>query len=230
MKRLASVNHLGRQQDTGRRFIPALRFDFLTPLYDLVVAATTREKHFKSTLLSQANMEPGECVLDVGCGTGTLLRDAARSNRSTNFIGIDADESALEIARGKIASTADTCQLVRAFANQIPFVDCAFDQALTTLFFHHLDDAGKRQVATELFRVLRPGGQLNVADWGRPTGHLQRLVFYIVQWLDGFANTAANVEGELPGYFERAGFIDIVETQALRTPLGTIRLLQGSKP
>ncbi len=54
------------------KFIPALSFDFLTPLYDPVVALTTREKAFKTELVRQIDLQPGQRALDLGCGTATL--------------------------------------------------------------------------------------------------------------------------------------------------------------
>ena len=57
-----------RQQSTGAAptYIPALRWRSLTPAFDLVVRATTRERVFKPRLLDQANVVAGEAVLDVG--------------------------------------------------------------------------------------------------------------------------------------------------------------------
>ncbi len=84
-------------------FIPALRFNVLTPLYDYVVRLTTREYVFKRRLLDAASVESGESVLDVGCGTGTLLREIARREPSASVTGLDADPAILEIANRKLA-------------------------------------------------------------------------------------------------------------------------------
>lgn len=56
-----------------RRYVPALGFKFLTPLYDPLVRLTTREVTFKNALLDTANVDDRAQVLDVGCGTGTEL-------------------------------------------------------------------------------------------------------------------------------------------------------------
>lgn len=53
-------------------YIPALRFGWLTSLYDPVIAWTMRERTFKPRLVAQGGIEPGHRVLDLGCGPATL--------------------------------------------------------------------------------------------------------------------------------------------------------------
>jgi ubiquinone/menaquinone biosynthesis C-methylase UbiE len=54
------------------RYLPALRFKWLTPLYDPLLKWGMREETFKHRLVQLANLKPGMKVLDLGCGTGTL--------------------------------------------------------------------------------------------------------------------------------------------------------------
>ena len=72
-------------------YIPALKFTWLTPLYDFVVATTTREKRFKQRLLQQASLQPGWDVLDLGCGTGTLALWAKQAQPAARIVGLDGD-------------------------------------------------------------------------------------------------------------------------------------------
>jgi hypothetical protein len=81
-----------------------------------------------------------------------------------------------------------------------------------------------------MLRALKPGGELHIADWGRPHDPIMRFAFLGVQLLDGFATTADNVRGKLPEYMARAGFVGVAETQRLRTPFGTIALYRARHP
>jgi len=81
--------------------VPALRFAWLTPFYDFLVAATTREKLFKRRLLQQASLQPGWDVLDLGCGTGTLALWAKEIQPTAYIVGLDGDPQIIEIARRK---------------------------------------------------------------------------------------------------------------------------------
>lgn len=213
-----------------QRPIPALGYSWLTSLYDPVVRWTTRERTFKAKLLAQANVAAGDRVLDVGCGTATLAVALKQRHPDADVVGLDADIEILKIARRKIHAAGVEVALDVGRADHLPYEDATFDRAFSSLMLHHLTRAEKRATLAELCRVLRPGGQLHVADWGRAQDIVMRGAFLLVQALDGFKTTADNVQGKLPELIAEAGFCNVRETERLRTPLGTLSLYRGDRP
>jgi ubiquinone/menaquinone biosynthesis C-methylase UbiE len=211
-------------------YIPPLRFHFLTRFYDGLVRWTAREATFKEALLGQVGQAPSERLLDVGCGTATLTIELTRRFPQAQVMGLDADAAALGIARAKAADTGANLNLEQAFADRMPFRAESFDAAVSSLFFHHLTADKKRRVLGELLRVLRPGGRLHVADWGRPTNFALRAAFFLVQALDGFETTRDSVAGVLPEMIFHAGFVDVRHTGNFATALGTMALYCATKP
>lgn len=78
--------------------------------------------------------------------------------------------------------------------------------------------------------MLRPGGELHVADWGRPASPLQRGLFLANQLLDGFETTKDNLAGRLVELFEGVGFVDVSAPRAFRRMSGTLSLYRATKP
>ena len=76
-------------------------------------------------------------------------------------------------------------------------------------------------------RLLRPGGEFHVADWGKPQNALMRLAALSFRISDGADTTGANVRGELPGLIASAGFSDVRETEHRMTPFGTLTYLRA---
>lgn len=216
----------------GRRqqFVPALRFDALTRIYDPVVAITSRESAFKKRLLEHARVKDGESVLDVACGTGTLAIEIKKGNPKAKVSGIDGDAAVLGRARAKAKEAGVKLDLQRAMSNELPYDARSFDVVVSTLFFHHLTDEAKADTAEEIKRVLRLGGRVLIADWGRPQDPLMRMFFLNVQFLDGFSNTSSNVAGKLPEFLREAGLSRVQVVDRMRTPLGTIEIVSGIRP
>ena len=213
-----------------RGYVPALGYDALTALYDPVVAMTTRERTFKRALIGQARIADRDRVLDLACGTGTLALWIKREHPTTHVTGIDGDPRVLSRARAKAASTGVAIRFDQGMSYDLPYPDGAFDRVLTSLFFHHLSPADKRRTVHEVLRVLRPSGELHVADWGKATNGLMRFLFYGIQLLDGFQNTTENVAGRLPEIFASAGFEDVAVTRAFSTVFGTMTLYRATRP
>lgn len=211
-------------------YVPALGYRWLTPLYDSAVRWTTRERTFKRALLAQARLTPGLQVLDLACGTGTLSVWAKQAVPGTHIYGVDGDREVLGRARDKAERAGVEIEFQSGLADQLPYSDASFDRILCSLFFHHLDADGKRRAFAEARRVLNPGGELHVADWGKAANPLMRLAFYGIQLLDGFPNTADNVEGGLPEFMRAAGFQDVAETRQFSTMWGTLSLYRANAP
>jgi SAM-dependent methyltransferase len=212
----------------GDEYIPALRFRSLTRLYDPLLAAFLRERTWKTRLVEQAALQPGMRVLDLGCGTGTLTLLLVRARPDVRVVGLDADPEILARAREKARQAGLQIEFVQAMADEPPFPDGSFDRVVSSLFFHHLTSNGKRRTLAAVRRLLRPGGELHVADWGRAQDPLMRAAFLFVQLLDGFESTADNVRGHLAVLVEAAGFGSVAETDRLRTVLGTLSLLRAT--
>jgi ubiquinone/menaquinone biosynthesis C-methylase UbiE len=210
-------------------YLHALRFKALTRVYDPVVRLTTRESRFKDLLLEQAALSPGQRVLDLACGTGTLAIQAKRAEPAIELIGIDADPEMLSQARAKATDANVETRFDEGLSTALPYEDASFDRVLSTLFFHHLDPEPKAETAHEIARVLRPGGELHVADWGPPADPVMAAAFLGVRLLDGFSNTRDNYRGTLPAIFESNGLRDAAQSQRLRTPLGTIALYRARR-
>jgi len=209
------------------RYIPALRFERLTALYDPLVALTTRERAFKARVLERAAIESDESVLDLACGTGTLALAAYALAPGATVSGIDGDAAILERARAKALRAGAPIEFDKGLSTALPYAADSFDVVVSTLFFHHLDDDAKRRSAEEARRVLRPGGRLIVGDWGRPQDPAMRLAILPVQLLDGFETTSGNVAGRIPAVLKKAGFAEVSVTDRMRTPLGTIEIVRA---
>lgn len=213
-----------------KTYIPALKYDWLTKLYDPLISTLMPEKEFKNTLIEQSALEPGKKVLDFGCGSLTLTLLAKEKNPATTFHAIDVDKQILSIAEKKLKKSGTEVSIVHYDGNMLPFSNSYFDRVVSSLVFHHLTKEQKHQALTEIFRVLKPTGELHIADWGKAKNAFMRGAFYLVQMLDGFKTTTDNVKGLLPEYINQAGFEDVTETKSFATILGTLSLYKGIKP
>jgi ubiquinone/menaquinone biosynthesis C-methylase UbiE len=194
------------------------------------VKFTTRERRFKRALIGQARLEPGLRVLDLATGSGTLALWMKHCQPTLDLSAVDGDATILAIARRKAAKANAEIQWLQALSTELPFPALHFDRVVSSLFFHHLTWEAKLRTAREVFRVTKAGGELHVADWGRPQGPLMRGLFVGIQLLDGFENTRDNVAGRLVPLFEQAGFVEVTTMQAFNTMFGTLALYRATKP
>ena len=93
---------------TESEYIPALRYDWLTPVYDFTLRLTMRDPLFKLALLEQAATPADADVLDLGCGTATLSILAKQQNPQARVAAVDIDPKILDIARPRPAYAAGT--------------------------------------------------------------------------------------------------------------------------
>lgn len=122
---------------------------------------------------------------------------AKESQPSARITGVDGDPKILEIARHKAEKKNIETIFDEALSYKLPYSSHQFDRALSSLFFHHLSWVDKQRTALEIFRVLKPGAELHVADWGSPSNIFMRALFVSIQVCDGFEMTRDNVSGRL---------------------------------
>ena len=211
-------------------YLPAVRFDFLTPVFDVFVKGTTRERAFKQRLLDQARLESGLDVLDLGSGSGTLAVWAKQREPGLRIRGLDGDPAIIAEAARKAERARLDIPFDEGFSYDLPYEDASFDRVLSSLFFHHLVLGDKERTIAEVVRVLRPGGELHVADWGEPRSLPAKLGAAAIRKFDGDEPTRDNLAGRLPEVFEAGGLVDARERDRVAAPLGVVSLYSARRP
>jgi ubiquinone/menaquinone biosynthesis C-methylase UbiE len=112
--------------------------------------------------LPALRLSGGPRVLDVGCGTGLLLRAIAARAPAARLTGVDRTAAMLRIARAHDAP-GRPIHWLQGDATALPIADASIDLLVSTSMLHYLRDTPT--VLREWRRVLRPGGQLVITDW-----------------------------------------------------------------
>ena len=147
--------------------------------YDLLAWLLTfgRERAFRERLVELARLKPGDAVLDVGCGTGTLAIAAKRRVGAAGTVhGIDAAPEMIERAKRKAEKAGVDVMFHTALVEALPFPDAQFDAVVSTLMLHHLPRPIRQQCAREMRRVLKPGGRVLAVDFTTPARERKGLI------------------------------------------------------
>ena len=132
------------------------KFDKRAASYDEGFEGRLSQRFYR-TLLAQVELSPACAVLDVGCGTGTLLKRMADTCEIRGF-GIDAEEKMLAEAKKKCPSLS----LSVSRCENTPFEDDTFDVLTVCMAYHHFAD--QKGFAKEAARILKDNGRLYIAD------------------------------------------------------------------
>ena len=209
---------------SNQKYIPPLSFRWLTPLYDAIIDGPFSIVRMRRALLAQMGDLSEKKILDVGCGTVTMSLMVKQAYPSAQMVGLDGDPQILEIARSKAQKLGLEIRFDQGMSFDLPYPNESFDVVLTSMMLHHLTRDDKLTTAQEMYRILRPGGQLFGADFGEPRSSFGKAIRPLTR---RFERVAENVDGFLPVMFSEAGFKDYRETG--RYFLGSISVFQGTK-
>ncbi|MEU9075576.1 class I SAM-dependent methyltransferase [Kitasatospora sp. NPDC004745] len=192
-------------------------------LYDPIVSLT-RERLWRSLLAMHIAPRPDDVIVDVGCGTGSLAALLVRVEPQARVIGVDPDPAALDLARRKAAAVGAAPTWHTGMGDDLADIvgPATADTAVSSLVLHQCPVPMKRAVLAAMHTVLRPGGKLVIADYGRQRTTAMRLAFRIVQLADGKEDTQPNADGILPRLIADAGFRGVREAETVPTVTGSL--------
>jgi len=213
-----------------RAYTPALGKVWLTPHYDRAIALLTRERYWRDALVLAAKLAPGDRVLDVGCGTGSLLKALLSNCPRIELTALDPDPAVLAVAKRKLGDLQSVVHWHEGFLGSLSVSDEQRpDKIVNSLVLHQVPLHEKRAILERMHEILRPGGEVLIADYMRQDSRLMRMLFRAtVQQLDGVEDTQPNAEGVIEDHLSEL-FDHAERLKVFHTPTGAISLWRGTK-
>jgi ubiquinone/menaquinone biosynthesis C-methylase UbiE len=131
------------------------------------------------------------------------------------------------LAQANVGRSQRVLKLGSEASQPLPYADSSFDLVLANLMFQRLPTRNKHQALSEIFRVLTPGGELHMVDYGKPHRLSTLIISKAMRHLE---YTADLIDGLLPEMIRRAGFVDDEEPGCFTTVFGTLTLYKAKKP
>lgn len=203
-----------------RKYLPAASLDILLPAYDPIMRLFGFTRALRP-LVDQGELLPHFAVLDIGCGTGALDLLIKDVHPGVTLTGIDPDPRALARAGRKAQRAGVAVRFDRGFADALPYPDESFDRVFSSMMLHHVPRAEKLGVLSDVRRVLKPGGRLELLDFAGGTHSLLAHVLH--------GHTASeSVSARLLERMQQAGFAAARRVATRSTPFGALAYYQAT--
>lgn len=207
-------------ETTGATLHKASQYDIHTSLLGLGVNRSNSRM-----IIEMATIKPGDKVLDVGCGSGNLTLTAkSYVGKSGSAFGIDAASEMIDVAKKKASRFRQDAVFEVGLIEQLPYLDATFDVVISRLVIHHLPADLKRRGFAEIFRVLKPGGLVFVADFKPPTNPI---LAHIASALVGHQMMMQSKVNIIPPMLIETGFVDVASGP---TRSAFLSFASGKKP
>ena len=170
-------------------------------------------KRLAPMFLDFARVSDGDRILDVGCGTGSLVQIIADRIGQASIVGIDPAQASIDYARTRFSDACITFD--RGDAQKLPYANLSFAHSLSLLVFQFLSQP--EMVAKEMRRVTRSGGTVAACTWDRTGMEMSEVFWEECGRLDSGAEERAqrpnkcNVQGQLTDVWRAAAFKSIEE-------------------
>lgn len=165
-----------------------------------------REKILRQKTVELAMIKPGDSVLEIGCGTGSLTLAAKRqAGPSGKVVGIDVIPGMVLYSQRKAAQANIDVTFQLGSINDLPYPDNSFDVVVCSFMIFHMSEDTRRMGIAEIYRALKPQGRLLVVDLAMPAQPLQKLIAKLIIFRGGLEHDLK----ELLPMMEGPGFSDI---------------------